>query len=106
MKQKLKSHYLMIIARRVRVVGPLMIFLFVFGQSVMAQNHSVSGTVTNASGEPLRGVTIAVKGTFEGTVTDANGEYALAGVSDNATLVFSFVGMRIWEIDRGRSYAR
>lgn len=57
----------------------------------------VTGTVTNAQGEPLTGVTVQVKGTNTGTVTDANGKYSL-NVPDNATLVFSYIGYETAEM--------
>lgn len=63
------------------------------------QQRSVSGTVTDESGLPLPGVTVVVKGTTEGTVTNADGIYTLTNISGNATLVFSFVGMRTQEIE-------
>ncbi len=61
-------------------------------------NEKVSGKVSDSSGLPLPGVTIMVKGTTTGTVTDANGEYALTNVPEDAILQFSFVGMRTQEV--------
>ena len=62
------------------------------------QQGSVSGKVTDSSGTPLPGVTAVIKGTSHGTITDANGAYSVSNVPANATLVFSFVGMRTQEI--------
>lgn len=62
------------------------------------QQKSVSGTVTDDTGQPLPGVTIVVKGTTQGTVTNADGEYSLANTPENTTLQFSFVGMRTQEV--------
>src|SRR5690606_27197754 len=61
------------------------------------QQPAVSGTVTDESGQPLPGVTVVVKGTTQGTVTNADGKYSLTNIPDDATLVFSFVGMRTQE---------
>src|SRR5690554_517224 len=61
--------------------------------------RSVSGTVTDAGGQPLPGVTVVVKGTTQGTVTNADGTYTLPNVPDDATLVFSFVGMSTREVN-------
>src|SRR5690554_3525967 len=65
------------------------------------QQRSVSGTVTDAGGQPLPGVTVVVKGTTQGTVTDNNGTYTLANIPEDATLVFSFVGMHTQEVAVG-----
>lgn len=62
------------------------------------QTKSVSGTVTDDTGQPLPGVTVVVKGTTQGTVTNVDGEYSLPNIPENATLQFSFVGMRAQEI--------
>lgn len=73
--------------------------LFSIGISIAyAQEKTVTGTVTDATdGTPLPGVTIMVKGTHTGTSTDVNGKYELR-VSDQAVLVFSYVGMKTREI--------
>ncbi len=67
---------------------------FYYNQTV----QTVTGKVTDSSGAPLPGVTIVVKGTTQGIVTDDDGNYSLANVTSNATLVFSFVGMKSQEI--------
>ncbi|MBL0740587.1 TonB-dependent receptor [Chryseolinea lacunae] len=54
-------------------------------------NVTVSGTVTDDLGEALPGVNVLEKGTSNGTTTDANGAFSVS-VSENATLVFSFIG--------------
>lgn len=69
----------------------LMLFSFVlFAQ----QSVTVTGTVTEgATGDPAIGVTVLVKGTAIGTVTDFDGHYTLNKVPANATIVFSYIGM-------------
>ena len=62
------------------------------------QQKSVSGKVTDSSGGFLPGVSIVVKGSTNGTITDGNGNYSLSNVPENATLQFSFVGMKTQEI--------
>jgi TonB-linked SusC/RagA family outer membrane protein len=58
----------------------------------LAQNTKIEGTVTDASNsEPLIGVSIIVKGTTTGTVTDLNGNYSLS-VPPKGTLIFSYIG--------------
>uniref|UniRef100_UPI003217344E SusC/RagA family TonB-linked outer membrane protein n=1 Tax=uncultured Draconibacterium sp. TaxID=1573823 RepID=UPI003217344E len=67
-------------------------------KAIGQQQKSVSGKVTDITGEPLPGVTILVKGTTNGTVTNIDGNYAIPNTSENTTLVFSFVGMIAQEI--------
>ena len=62
------------------------------------QQKGVSGKVTDRAGLSLPGVTVVIKGTTQGAITDVNGSYTLNNVSDNNTLVFSFVGMRTLEV--------
>lgn len=59
---------------------------------------SVKGRVTDSSGDPLPGLSVVLKGTTTGTITDFDGKYTLANVPGDATLVFSFVGMKSQEI--------
>jgi len=58
----------------------------------------VSGKVTDSTGGPLPGVSVVVKGTINGTITDSNGNYSLSNIPAKATLQFSFVGMKMQEI--------
>src|SRR5690606_26358452 len=72
-------------------------FLMMFVQSV---NVPVSGTVTDASGQPIPGVTVSVAGTTVGTATDLGGKYSLS-VPAGSTLVFSFIGFETQRIEVG-----
>ena len=65
---------------------------------ISAQQKSVTGKVTDESGETLPGVTVLLKGTTNGTVTNIDGEFTLSGVTEGAVLQFSFVGMQSQEI--------
>ncbi|MCX6222883.1 MAG: TonB-dependent receptor [Bacteroidia bacterium] len=65
------------------------------------KQKTISGKITDEFGASLPGVTVVVKGTANGTITDANGNYSLSNIPDNATLIFSFVGMRSQEIAVG-----
>ncbi len=62
------------------------------------KQKSVSGKVTDSSGLPLPGVTVILKGTTQGTITDTEGVYSISEVPDDAILVFSFVGMKMQEV--------
>lgn len=68
---------------------------------VVQQNRNVTGVVTSSEGIPLPGVTIWIKGTTVGTVSDASGKYSLEIPENSETLVFSFVGMQTLEIPVG-----
>lgn len=73
-------------------------FVFMLSGLAIAQNRTVSGTVTDAGdSSPLPGVNVVVKGTTTGTVTDIDGKYQLS-VSDGVTLVFSYVGYLAKEV--------
>lgn len=69
--------------------------------AAVQQQVAVSGRVTDRTGAPLPGVTVVVKGSTVGTITDSNGNYTIGNVSPNAMLVFSFVGMRTQEVAIG-----
>lgn len=75
--------------------------LLVFGTLVSFAQQSVTGKVTAAEdGSGIPGVNILEKGTANGTVSDADGNYRI-NVGANATLVFSFVGYSSQEISVG-----
>lgn len=62
------------------------------------QQKSISGKVNDTSKAPLPGVSVVIKGTTTGTITDSDGNYSLANVPAKAVLQFSFVGMKMQEI--------
>lgn len=66
--------------------------------TITLQQRTVTGVVTDQRGLPLPGVTIVVKGTTTGTVTNADGNFSLAIPPSAQILTFSFVGMRTQEI--------
>jgi len=67
-------------------------------EAIQQQTRKVSGKVTDASGGTLPGVSVVVKGTTIGIVTDSEGNYSLANIPESATLLFSFVGMKRQEV--------
>ncbi|HPF50443.1 MAG TPA: SusC/RagA family TonB-linked outer membrane protein [Draconibacterium sp.] len=77
----------------------LSILLFMGNLVALAQTKTLTGTVTSdEDGTPIPGVSVSVKGTTVGTVTNFDGEYSLNTPEDAATLIFSFVGMESQEI--------
>ncbi|MGQ1891590.1 SusC/RagA family TonB-linked outer membrane protein [Thermophagus sp. OGC60D27] len=82
-----------------RVIAILWVFMLtgIFNH-LLAQGKTISGHVTDERGAPLPGVTVTLKGTTTGTITDMSGDYILSEVPDNAILVFSFIGMQTQEI--------
>ncbi len=76
---------------------------FVCCAAVLAQDMTVTGTVTSAEeASSLPGVSVQIKGTQRGTQTDAAGRYTIEA-SPNAVLIFSFVGFVPQEINVGNS---
>ncbi len=66
-----------------------------------AQQKTINGKVTDDTGQPLPGVTVVIKGTTQGTVTDVDGNYSISNILDNSIIQFSFVGMLTQEVAVG-----
>jgi TonB-linked SusC/RagA family outer membrane protein len=83
----------------------LLIFLFVFmsGYTLLAQTIVITGTVTSSvQGEgAIPGVTITVKGTTLGAITDVNGKFSLTVPQSATALIFSYIGMKKQEVEIG-----
>ncbi len=62
------------------------------------QQLTVSGAVKDTGGEPLPGVSVVIKGTTQGTITDFDGKYSIPNVPGDAILQYSFVGMKAQEV--------
>jgi TonB-dependent SusC/RagA subfamily outer membrane receptor len=62
-------------------------------------SEQITGKVTDESGNPLPGVSVVLKGTATGTVTDSDGSYHIKNSENAQTLVFSFIGMETKEIN-------
>ncbi|MEI8225073.1 MAG: SusC/RagA family TonB-linked outer membrane protein [Bacteroidota bacterium] len=78
----------------------IVLFVFVSGFTLFAQTKVITGTVTSAvAGEgAIPGVSVSVKGTTIGAITDVNGKYSLTAPQNAATLVFSYIGMKTQEV--------
>jgi len=75
-------------------------FLFLCQVIVNAQEREVRGRITDQDGNPIPGVTVLIKETTQGTISDAEGYYSIVCEPDDI-LVFSFVGMETREIAVG-----
>lgn len=79
-------------------VSFLMLLLFLSAGSILAQT-TITGTVVDSKKEPMIGVSVKVKGSVIGTVTDFDGNYKLSVPdANNAVLIFSFLGYKTQEI--------
>jgi TonB-linked SusC/RagA family outer membrane protein len=74
----------------------LLLCMICFGASLLAQNKQITGKVTDASGNPLPGITVKIKGNAGGASTTTDGSFSLS-VPDNAVLIFSGVGYETLE---------
>jgi TonB-linked SusC/RagA family outer membrane protein len=79
----------------------IVLFVFVSGYTLLAQTIVITGTVTSSvAGEgAIPGVSVSVKGTTIGTITDVNGKYSLTVQTSATTLVFSYIGMKKQEVE-------
>lgn len=66
--------------------------------TVWAQGKIIKGVVTDNSNQPIPGVSVIVRGTTQGTITDSEGNFTLSNVPVNASVQFSFIGMKTKEI--------
>jgi TonB-linked SusC/RagA family outer membrane protein len=73
--------------------GLMFALLWTFSLSMLAQNITIRGNISDASGESLIGATVRVQGTTHGTVTNYDGDYVLTNVPSNGVLEASYVGM-------------
>ena len=73
-----------------------MICLFTF-----AQGKQIQGVVKDATGEPMIGVNVLVKGTANGAITDLDGNFTISDVKSSDVLVVSYIGFLTQEIEVG-----
>lgn len=84
---------------RQKVTLMLLAILFSFGLQAQTGGQ-VTGKVIDAMGE-LPGVSVVIKGTSNGTITDMSGQFTLSNVKSSDVLVFSFIGYKTQEITVG-----
>ena len=83
-----------------RILGAFALMLLLC-TTIAAQNVAVSGIVTDSNNEPLIGVSVYVKGTTVGVITDVDGKYSVQVSGSQAVLVYSYVGYLSQEITVG-----
>ncbi len=79
------------------VLNLLLSVSFLFAQNLL----TIKGKVTDASALGIPGVSVVLKGTMQGTITDFDGNYSISNIPENASLQFSFVGMKAQEVKVG-----
>lgn len=82
----------------VRKITMISLLILLSVMLVNAQETTLSGKVSSKDGNPIPGVTIVVKGTSTGTITDSDGHFTIKSPFDSKTLVFSFIGMKSKEV--------
>lgn len=80
---------------------PVLLLLCFVPLALFAQTREITGTVTDADGLTLPGVSIVVKGTTQGTITDLDGKYNITVPETGAVLIFSSIGFTSQEITVG-----
>lgn len=85
--QKIKENFVVIVPKTLVTI-----------HETIAQPITVSGKVVDKEGNSIIGVTVVIKGTTSGTVTDINGKFSLKAPSEDAILVFSYIGMKSQEV--------
>ncbi|PTN09013.1 TonB-linked SusC/RagA family outer membrane protein [Mangrovibacterium marinum] len=75
------------------------LFCIIFGFHALAQDLTIKGLITSKDdGQPLPGVSVLIKGTLKGTITDFDGNYVIQAPKD-ATLQFSYIGMKSQDVN-------
>jgi TonB-linked SusC/RagA family outer membrane protein len=81
----------------------IVLFVYVSGYTLLAQTRVITGTVTSSiAGEgPIPGVTVMVKGTTIGQLTDKDGKFSITIPTNATTLSFSYIGMKSQDLEIG-----
>jgi len=80
----------------------LLMFVFALTTSafMLGQTIQIKGTITSSEDRlGIPGVTVSVKGTTVGTLSDNNGQYSITARADSKTLVFTYIGMKKVEVE-------
>ncbi len=83
---------------KANVQRPVMMSLLLGFTLAAAAQSKVTGQVTDASGEPIIGASVMVKGSNHGSITDIDGNFTIQNVPDKSTLVITYVGFQPQEV--------
>lgn len=97
MKSNQKGNHLYAYKDTIRRLFLLTLFSFLIVESY-AQNKTISGTVTDFTGEPVIGASVLVNGTTNGTITDLNGKFSLSNVPTKGTITITYIGYKKQEV--------
>lgn len=84
--------------KSLRKIVAIQLLFFLFVSGLYAQEVRIAGKVVSKDNNPIAGVTIAIKGTGAGTITDAEGNFTLNVPVGSERLIFSFIGMKSKEV--------
>ncbi|MCD7898305.1 MAG: TonB-dependent receptor [Bacteroides sp.] len=88
-------------SNKMKNMRALLLLIFMAASlNVFAQTITLTGSVTDMTGEPIIGASVLEKGTSNGTITNFDGNFTLK-ISSNATVVVSYLGMKSQEIALG-----
>ena len=79
----------------------LMLLLFLFTGIIYSQERTIKGTIVDNTGAPLLGVSVAIKGTTTGTITDIDGNFTLKIPGNDAVLVATYIGYNDQQVEVG-----
>ncbi len=82
-------------------ISALLFFSCFFALTSFAQQKNLSGKVIGEDGAPIPGVTVVVKGTTNGTITDMDGKFSFSAPSSSKTLSISYIGLKSQEFEIG-----
>ena len=97
MKSNKKGNHLYAYKDTIRRLFLLTLFSFLIVESY-AQKKTISGTVTDFTGEPVIGASVLVNGTTNGTITDLNGKFSLSNVPTKGTITITYIGYKKEEV--------
>lgn len=95
----MNKNYILKTRLAVRCLSVFLMIIFSANFSeAFAQSKTISGTISDNYGMTLPGVSVLIKGSTQGTVTDLDGKFSLTSDQDIGTLVFSYIGYTTQEV--------